>query len=257
MKKQTGLSQGIKIIIASILSFGMVFPVILMIISSFKPSKDVFDMRLLPRRITLEGYQKVLEQGFGRYFLNSLIVSLTVTVVALIFHAMAGYVLARVEFKGRQTVIMIPLFIMMKEFSWINTYAGLIIPAIPHAYGIFLFRQFFMTLPNDLEEAAAIDGCSAFGIFMRIYLPLSSPIIVTLAVAFFIANWNNYLWPLIVSQKKEMWVLQVALSNFVGRLDTPWNTVMASGVTSVLPVIIIFFFLQKRIVDGVKMSGIK
>ena len=271
MKQHTGLSQGIKIITASILSFGMVFPVILMIISSFKPSKDVFDMRLLPRRITLEGYQKVLEQGFGRYFLNSLIVSLTVTVVALIFHAMAGYVLARVEFKGRQTiflwilstlmvpfaVIMIPLFIMMKEFSWINTYAGLIIPAIPHAYGIFLFRQFFMTLPNDLEEAAAIDGCSAFGIFMRIYLPLSSPIIVTLAVAFFIANWNNYLWPLIVSQKKEMWVLQVALSNFVGRLDTPWNTVMASGVTSVLPVIIIFFFLQKRIVDGVKMSGIK
>lgn len=155
------------------------------------------------------------------------------------------------------SVIMIPLFVMMKQFGWLNTYAGIIIPAIPHAYGIFLFRQFFLTLPTELEEAAKMDGCSLFGIFVRIMLPLSKPICVTLAVAFFVANWNNYLWPLIVSQKQNMRVLQIALANFIGRSDTPWNAVMASGVLTVLPVIIIFFFLQNQLVEGIKMSGLK
>ena len=265
------VSQWIKIIVALILSAGMIFPIYLMFVSSIKYSRDVFDMRLIPEAVTFEGYQTVIAQNFGRYFLNSLIVSLTVTVVALIFHAMAGYALARLHFKGRHgvfiwilstlmipfSVIMIPLFIMMRQFGWISSYAGLIIPAIPHAYGIFLFRQFFRTLPKELEEAATIDGCSPFGIFVRIFLPLSKPITVTLAVAFFIANWNNYLWPMIVAQRREMWVLQVALSNYISRLDTPWNAVMASGVITVIPIIIIFFVLQKHLVEGIKMSGIK
>ena len=190
---------------------------------------------------------------------------------ALAFHAMSGYVLARIPFSGRNgvflgilstmmipfSVIMIPLFIMMKQFDWLNSYQGLILPAIPHAYGIFLFRQFFVTLPKDLDEAATIDGCTKFGIFTKIMLPLSKSICITLAVAFFIANWNNYLWPLIVTQKNNMWVLQIALANFIGRSDTPWNAIMASGVITVIPIILIFLFLQRYLVEGIKMSGLK
>ncbi len=260
-----------KIIFATFLTILMLFPIYMMFVSSIKPSNEVFDLKLIPQTVTMEGFQLTLDQNFMSYFLNSVFVSTTVTVCALAFHAMAGYALARLNFHGKNviflsilstlmipfSVIMIPLFILMKQFDWLNSFKGVIIPAIPHAYGIFLFRQFFLTLPKDLEEAATIDGCSLFGIFVRIMLPLSKPICVTLAVAFFIANWNNYLWPLIVTQNQDMWVLQIALANFIGRSDTPWNAIMASGVITVLPIIVIFFILQKQLVEGIKMSGLK
>lgn len=261
----------IKIIVAALIGISVVFPIYMMFISSFKLKADVFDMKIIPEIFTLDGYKTALDENFGRYFLNSFYIAATITVIALIFHAMSGYALARLNFAGKKvmflwiistlmipfSVIMIPLFILMKQFDWLNSYKGLIIPAIPHAYGIFLFRQFFITMPKDLEEAATIDGCSQFGIFVKIFLPLSKSISITLGVAFFIANWNNYLWPLIATQKQSMWVLQVALANFVGRSDTPWNAIMASGVITVIPIIIIFFVLQKHLVEGIKMSGLK
>ncbi len=261
----------IKIGIAVLIGIMMLFPIYMMFISSVKPKANVFDMRIIPNIVTLDGYKTALDENFGRYFLNSLFISTVVTLVALVFHAMSGYALARLKFAGRDaiflwilstlmipfSVIMIPLFILMKQFDWLNSFKGIIIPAIPHAYGIFLFRQFFKTMPNDLQEAATIDGCSAFGVFVRVFLPLSKSISITLGVAFFIANWNNYLWPLIVTQNKKMWVLQVALANFIGRNDTPWNAIMASGVLTVIPIIIIFFVLQKNLVEGIKMTGIK
>lgn len=270
LKKKINLYY-IKIISAVVLGFILLFPIYMMLVSSLKTRADVFDMKIIPNAITPEGYTLAIEEDFGRYFLNSLFISTTVTLVALLFHAMAGYALARLKFAGKNaiflwilstlmipfSVIMIPLFILVKQFDWLNTFRGVIIPAIPHAYGIFLFRQFFLTIPKDLEEAATIDGCSYFGIFAKIFVPLSKSISITLAVAFFIANWNNYLWPLIVSQKQEMWVLQVALANFIGRNDTPWNAIMASGVMTVVPTIFIFFVLQKYLVEGIKMSGIK
>jgi len=261
----------VKLFAAIAVGFCILFPIYLLIVSSLKPVEHVFDMRLIPREITFEGYTLALNESFGRYFLNSVIVATAVTIVALIFHAMAGYSLARLKFTGKKvvfalilstmmvpfSVLMIPLFILVKELGWLNTYAGIIIPAIPHAYGIFLFRQFFLTMPNDLQEAASIDGCTKFGIFVKIFLPLSKPITITLAVAFFIANWNNYLWPLLIAQKQEMWVLQVAIANFIGRTDTPWNAVLAAGVITVLPTMVMFFVLQKYLVEGIKMSGIK
>ncbi|EMS73438.1 carbohydrate ABC transporter permease [Ruminiclostridium cellobioparum] len=260
-----------KVVIAAILGIMVVFPIYMMFISSVKPKSDVFDMKIIPGTFTMDGYTTALNENFGRYFSNSLFVSTVVTLVALVFHAMSGYALARLDFVGKKgmflwiistlmipfSVITIPLFILMKQFDWLNSFKGIIIPAIPHAYGIFLYRQFFITMPDDLEEAATIDGCSYLGIFTKIFLPLSKSISVTLGVAFFIANWNNYLWPLIVTQKQSMWVLQVALANFVGRSDTPWNAIMASGVITVIPIIIIFFALQKHLVEGIKMSGLK
>ncbi len=261
----------IKIVFAVMLGVLLLLPIYSMVISSIKPTAQVYDLKLLPKTISFEGYKYALQDDFIRSFLNSLFISSTVTIVALIFHSMAGYTLARVDFVGKKlvflwilstlmvpfSVIMIPLFIMVKEFGWLNTYQGIIIPAIPHAYGIFLFRQFFLTVPKDLAEAATIDGCSNFGIFSKIYLPLSKSISITLAVAFFIANWNNYLWPLIVAQKDNMWVLQVAISNFIGRNGARWDAVMAAGVIAIIPTIIMFFALQKYLVEGIKMSGIK
>ena len=270
-KRKQQTVSAVKIIIAFLIIVIVLFPIYLMFVSSVKPKSEVFDMQLIPQTFTMDGYQKALDENLAQYFLNSLFVSATVTLAALAFHAMAGYVLARIPFSGRNgvflgilstmmipfSVIMIPLFIMMKQFDWLNSYQGLILPAIPHAYGIFLFRQFFVTLPKDLDEAATIDGCTKFGIFAKIMLPLSKSICITLAVAFFIANWNNYLWPLIVTQKNNMWVLQIALANFIGRADTPWNAIMASGVITVIPIILIFLFLQRYLVEGIKMSGLK
>lgn len=261
----------VKLAFASLLALCMLLPVYLMVINSFKPLADVFDGRLIPLRTSMDGYELVAEHHFHIYFLNSLFVSSTVTLVALLFHSMAGYGLARLEFAGRRfvflwilstlmipfSVIMIPLFILVKQMGMLNSYAGMIIPAIPHAYGIFLFRQFFLTIPKELEEAADIDGCTPFGTYLRIFLPLSKSISITLAVAFFIANWNSYIWPLVVNQHQSKWVLQVAIADFIGRNDSPWNAIMAAGVIAVLPTIVLFFVLQKYLVEGVKMSGLK
>jgi multiple sugar transport system permease protein len=261
----------VKVAFAGVLAFCMLVPVYIMVINSFKPVADVFDGRLIPLRTSLDGYRQVAEHNFHIYFFNSLFVSLTVTVVALLFHSMAGYALARLDFPGRRavflcilstlmipfSVIMIPLFILVKRMGMLNSYAGIIIPAIPHAYGIFLFRQFFLTIPKDLEEAAEIDGCAPFGTYMRIFLPLSKSIAITLAVAFFIANWNSYIWPLVVNHDQRKWVLQVAIADFIGRNDSPWNAIMAAGVIAVLPTIVLFFVLQRYLVEGVKMSGLK
>lgn len=263
--------KSLKAILAIILGVVFVFPIIILVISSFKPNSEVFALSLIPSRFTFEGYRFALQENLWRYFLNSMIIASTVTVVALIFHAMAGYALARINFRGNKfafnailstlmipfSVILIPLFILVKEFNWLNTFYGVIIPAIPHAYGIFLFKQFYETIPEELMEAAKIDGCKPHQIFLKIFVPLSKPITITLAVAFFIANWNNYLWPLIVNQERDMWVIQVKIASFIGRSDTPWNAILASGVITILPIMIMFFFLQKYLVEGIKMSGIK
>lgn len=271
MNIKNKLSYWIKIIFGLIIGIAFLLPIYIMVSSALKPVTDVFDLKLIPKNITLDGYQYAMAQKFLKYFLNSFFISTVVTVVALTFHAMSGYALARLNFKGKRfvflwvistlmipfSVIMIPLFIMVKELNWLNTFKGVIIPAIPNAYGIFLFRQYYLTMPKELEEAATIDGCSNFQIFTKIFLPLSKPISITLGVAFFIANWNNYLWPLIVNQNQDKWVLQVAISSFIGRNDTPWNAVLAAGSIAVIPTIIIFFVLQRYLVEGIKMNGLK
>lgn len=262
------------IFLASAIAIVIVFPVYLLIISSFKESQDVFNMNLFPSlsTLTLENYKTVFtEENFGGNIFNSFYVATIVTVVALLFHAMSGYALARLNFRGRKviftwiistlmipfSVIMIPLFIIIKNMGLINNLWGIIIPMIPNAYGIFLFHQFFLGIPKELEESAKIDGASYFGVFWRIVLPLSKPIAVTLAVAFFLANWNNYLWPLIVAQDRELWLVQIAIANFKSAQAVEWNLVLAASCVSALPIIILFFVFQKHITEGVKTSGIK
>lgn len=260
--------------LALIIAIALIFPIYTMVISSFKAQTDIFKMELFPHISTLswDNYKQVMqEENFGLYVGNSFFVSTIVTVAALIFHAMCAYSLARLEFPGRKivfgwivstlmvpfSVIMIPLFIIVNKMGLINNLWGVIIPMIPNAYGIFLFRQFFLGIPRELEESARIDGASIFGTFVRIVLPLAKPITVTLAVSFFLANWNNYLWPLIVAQDRKIWLLQIAIASFKSERAVAWNLVMAASCIAALPTIILFFIFQRYIADGIKTSGIK
>jgi multiple sugar transport system permease protein len=268
------LSQVIRVCVAILVSLIILLPIYIMVLSSFKPLNRVFDLKLLPNpaTLTIDNYLQVfVSENFLRYIGNSMFVAVTVTVVALFFHATAGYALARLRFPGRQViflwmlstlmvpfaVIMIPLFIIVRTLGLTNSLWGIILPMIPHAYGIFLFRQFYLGLPRELEESAMMDGLSHYGIFFRIVAPLSTSIAVTLAVAFFVANWNNYLWPLIVTHKRSLWVIQIAIANFRGERSVAWNLVLAASCVTIVPTILIFFVFQRYLVEGIKMSGIK
>ncbi|GFP22339.1 multiple sugar transport system permease protein, partial [Candidatus Hakubella thermalkaliphila] len=186
-------------------------------------------------------------------------------------HAMAGYALARLRFPGRKVIfigilstlmipfytIMIPLVLLVKALGWIDTYWALIVPAIPHAFGIFWLRQFFLGVPRELEDAARIDGASRIGVFFHIALPLARPILAALAVFFFLANWDAFLWPLIATSSQKMRVVQVGIQSFAGEQGSAWNLIMAASTVAILPTLILFFSLQRFIVRSVKMSGLK
>ncbi len=250
----------------------LIFPIYFLFLGSFRPENNVFDTSLFLLHFNFSNYTEALDTGILRSILNSLIVSVTVTIVAMLFHAMAGYSLARFDFPGKKqifsliisslmvpfTIIMIPLYMVTKNLGMANSYMGLIVPMLFNAYGIFLFRQFYLNFPDELEEAAYIEGSSFAGTFFKIALPLSKPVILPLTIGFFTANWNNYLWPLIINQKEELWVVQVALAHIVGGgYETPWNVVLAAAVLGAVPTFLLFFSLQRFFVEGIKMSGIK
>jgi multiple sugar transport system permease protein len=153
--------------------------------------------------------------------------------------------------------ILIPLVLLVKWLGWLNTYWALIVPAIPHAFGIFWMRQFFLGMPAELEEAARVDGASRVRVFFAIALPLARPIMAALAVFFFLANWDAFLWPLVAANKEEMRVVQVGISSFVGEHGSAWNLIMAGSTIAILPTLILFFSLQRFIVRSVKMTGLK
>ena len=227
---------------------------------------------LIPNPIRWVNYVDVFRQvPFARYMLNSFFVSTAVTLVALLFHSMAAYSLARLNYPGRDvifvailatlmvpfTVILVPLFIIVDAFGWVDTYKALIIPMIPHAFGIFLLRQFYLGLPRDLEEAAIVDGASLVQVYTRVVLPLSRPILAALGIFFFLANWNNFLWPLVVTQSQDKWVIQLGIQQFTGEHASQFNLIMAASTVAALPTLILFFALQRRLVEGIKLTGLK
>jgi multiple sugar transport system permease protein len=215
-----------------------------------------------------DGFEQV---PFARYLLNSAIVATVVTVVALLFHSMAAYSLARLRYPGRNvifvailstlmvpfTVIVVPLFIIVDWLGWVDTYWGLIVPMIPHAFGIFLLRQFYLSLPRELEEAAIVDGASLMRVYWSIVLPLSRPILAALGIFFFLANWNNFLWPLVVTQDQSLWVVQLGIQQFTGEHGSQYQLIMAASTLAALPTLLLFFVLQKRLVEGIKLTGLK
>ena len=186
--------------------------------------------------------------------------------------SLAGYAFSRLNFVGRDkiffaylatmmipgAVVIIPVFILMRYFGWIDSYKALIIPAMFTAYGTFMLRQFFMTLPKDLEDAAKIDGCGYMGIFLRIILPLSKPALATLTVFTFIGNWQSLLWPLLVTNSIEMFTVPIGLSYFESQYYlVNWTLLMAASTMAIIPIVAVFIFAQKFFIQGIKLEGIK
>lgn len=250
------------------------FPFLWMVVGSLKTAAEVsqYPPSFLPEEVAWRNYVEVFTSvPFLRFIFNSFIVASTVTLVSLLFHAMAAYSLARLHYPGRNlffvgivmtlmvpfSVTLIPTFILVRSLGWLDTYAALIVPSIFNAFGIFLLRQFYLGIPVELEEAALLDGDTPAGIFFHIALPLSRPILATLAVFFFLYNWNNYLWPLIVTKSQDMQVIQVAIAAFAGEHSTQWQLIMAGSTVAAIPGLLLYLFFQRYLIEGVKLSGLK
>ncbi len=259
-------------ILGIVLGLATIFPLAWMVTGSFKTAAEVNGAALLPSEPTLDNYAYVFTQvPFLRYMLNSLVVSATVTVLALWFHSMAAYALARLKFKGRDTifliifstllvslpVVLIPTFVVVRSLGLLDSYAGLIVPAIFNAFGIFLLRQFYVSLPAELEEAALVDGASYWRIYRSVILPLSKPILSALAVFFFLANWNSFVWPLTITSDPDLRVVQLGIATFQQQYVGDWNYVLAAATVAALPTLLIFFFFQRQIVESIKNAGFK
>jgi multiple sugar transport system permease protein len=249
-------------------------PLLWMVSSALKTRSEVLanPPSALPDSPQWANFSDVFDQvPFARYLLNSALVATVVTIVALLFHSMAAYSLARLRYPGRNvifvailstlmvpfTVIVVPLFIIVDWLGWVDTYWGLIVPMIPHAFGIFLLRQFYLSLPRELEEAAIVDGASLMRVYWSIVLPLSRPILAALGIFFFLANWNNFLWPLVVTQSQDLWVVQLGIQQFTGEHGSQYQLIMAASTLAALPTLLLFFVLQTRLVEGIKLTGLK
>lgn len=271
-RRQVGVVRIVWMLVALVLGLTTIFPLFWMISIAFKPAAEVFRPGILPVAPTGANFLYVFtEVPFLKYLGNTFFVSSVITVVALFFHTMAGYALARLRFPGRETifilifstflvslpVIIVPLFVLVRAMGMLNTYAGIIVPSIFNAFGIFLLRQYYLSLPRELEEAARIDGAGYWRIYWSVVLPLSRPILASLAILFFLANWNAFLWPLTVASDQNLWVVQVGIANFRSQYSTSWNYIMAASTIVALPMLILFVIFQRQIMDSIKTSGLK
>ncbi|MBB4187236.1 carbohydrate ABC transporter permease [Sinorhizobium terangae] len=271
-RSQVTLVRGVWMLVTASLAFMTLFPLFWMVSIAFKPAAESFSSNLIPQSPTLDNFIYVLTAvPFIRYMTNSFLVSAAVTIVALFFHTMAGYALARLRFPGREVlflsifstflvslpVIIVPLFVIVKAMGMLNSYAGLIIPAIFNAFGIFLLRQYYLSLPKEIEEAARIDGAGYWRIYWSVILPLSRPIMSALAILFFLANWNSFLWPLTITSDPNLWVVQLGIANFKSQYSASWNYMMAAATIVAIPTLILFVIFQRQIMDSLKTSGLK
>jgi multiple sugar transport system permease protein len=252
----------------------MLLPFAWMLLSSFKEADEVFtyDMTWLPSTLTLSGYYRALtEQPFLRYGLNSLFVSFLITVAQLTTSALAGYAFARLDFPGRKLVFtvylaammipsqatIIPSYVLVRKMGLLDTYAGLTLPFLAGPFGAFMMRQFFLPMPEALEEAAIVDGCTRFQVLRKVVLPLSKPALSSLALFVFMGAWNDFMWPLIIINRESMRTLQVGLSLMRADLYPDWPMMMTASVMATLPVILAFWSAQKRFIQSLAFTGVK
>jgi len=274
MNKKIEIFFGYTILIFG--AFTMLMPFLWMLLTSFMHNSEIFSYppTLIPDHITFSNYHNVAKSiPITKYFINSSFIAIMTTIGQVIFSAMAAYAFARLKFKYREPLFLVflatmmippqvnivPLFFIMREFHWIDTFYALIIPGLFGGFGIFLMRQWFKTLPAELEDAAKIDGCNPFMTFWKVALPLALPAVATLAIFTFISSWNSFMWPLIVTNSESMRTLPVGLAVFKGsfRETTEWGQLMACAVISVLPVIGVFLLGQKYFIKGILMGGVK
>ncbi len=263
-------------IIAWLLLFGggllMVTPLAFMFATSLKDSSEIYDLAFFPAHPTLANYVTVLSDGrFLRWFANSFGIAVAVTLSNVFFDSLVGYTLAKFQFRGRYLVfiailstlmiptemLVIPWYVMAKNFGWLDSYWGIMFPGMMTAFGTFLMKQFFETVPNDFLEAARIDGLNEFAIFWRIAMPLVTPALSALAIFTFLSNWTAFIWPLIVTTSKELYTLPVGLTSFAVESQVQWELIMTGAALATLPTLTVFLLLQRYIVRGVVLAGLK
>ncbi|MBD2036312.1 carbohydrate ABC transporter permease [Leptolyngbya sp. FACHB-321] len=241
--------------------------------TSFKSLAEISagGLSLLPKNFTLANYQTIFVQEplFGRWLMNSAIVAVCITLLNLLFNSMAGYALARIQFPGNQVwfflilailmvpgqVTLLPKFLILKSFGWLNTYQGLIVPSAVNATFIFMMRQFFLNFPKELEEAAALDGLGRFGTFFQIVLPLAKPALAAQTIFVFMGSWNEFLMPLVILSDPEMFTLPLGLNAFKGQYVSYWNYIMAASMIFTLPALAVYAFFNRYFIQGVAFTG--
>ena len=249
-------------------------PMLWMLSASLMPAGEAstFPPHFLPSRVTLEHYTALFTRlNLGRYLLNSAFIAIVVTTASLAVNSMAGYAFAKLRFRGRDRlfrglsaglvlpvqVSMLPLFLLLKNLGLINTYWGVIIPGLASIFGIFLVRQYALSIPDEMLDAARVDGASEFRIFWSIVVPGILPILATLAIWTFLATWNDFMWPLIVLSDESHYTLPVALANLSGEHVQDTELMMAGSVITVIPVLLVFLFLQRYYIQGVMAGSVK
>jgi len=275
MKARTLLGDLGAYLILGAVSISMLIPFGWMVIASLRGKSEFFREveALLPTGPHWENYLSAWTTvPFGSFFWNSVVVAVAVTAGQLLTSSLAAYAFARLKFRGRDPlfilylstmmapaqITLIPLFIMMVQFRWIDSYAALIVPSLASAYGCFLLRQFFLTIPGELEDAARIDGASHWGIYGRIMLPLSKPALAAFGVIAFLGSWNSFVWPLIVINRPSMKTLPIGLQSLQGFYgDANWAVLMAGAVIAAAPMLLLFLFAQRFFIEGITLTGLK
>ena len=253
-------------------SLFMLLPFIWMISTSLKQASEVFTFppQWIPSELNWSNYTRALTaMPFGRFYINSFVVALSVTVVTIVTSSLAAFAFARLRFRGRDTlflvylatlmipftVLLIPNFILVRYLGWYDNYAALIFPPAFSAFATFLLRQYFRGIPMELDAAARIDGATSFRIWWQIIMPNSGPAIAALAIFVFLGNWNEFLWPLVVTNSESMRTIPVGLNAFQGQFGVRWELLMAAAVVAMLPVMIVFMLAQNWFIKGITMTG--
>lgn len=269
-----GMSRPAQVALHAVLIAGsviMVAPFAVMLVVSLVPTEAFMARRFQLAEMSLDNYVQVFKAvPFSRYYLNSILVAVSVTVGQVLISSLAAFAFARLRFKGREAlfllylatlmipfpVTLIPNFLIINRLGWYNTYPALIVPGLFSAFSTFLLRQYYRTIPVELDEAARMDGASSLRIWWQIIVPLSGPVLATLAIFVFQSTWNEFLWPLVVTTTEDMRTIPVGLSYFVGQYSTAWGLLMAGSVIAVLPILAIYIVAQKWFVQGIALSGL-
>lgn len=258
----------------AVLTLLFLAPIVWVVFSSFKNGSELFAWppSLFPQNPTLENYSLAFSKGdFGVFFGNSAFVAIVSTLLTVVINIMAGYAFAKYQFPGRDIifvlfiatlmlpleVIMIPIFQVVKAFGMYNSLWGIIIPPAATPTGVFLARQFFLSIPNELLEAARIDGAAERRIFISLIIPIAKPVMSVLAIFAFMWRWNDFMWPLLVIRDMDKYTVQLALSSFNGQFSVDWNSLLAMTVVGMIPVLVVFLIFQKQFVKGMVVSGMK
>lgn len=272
--KFSGLRPG-RIVTWTVLLIGgliMVTPLLYMFSTSLKSASQVYDLRLIPANPSFDNYIEVLSDGrFMRWFLNSTSVAVAVTLSNVFFDSLVGYTLAKFRFRGRYFIflailstlmiptemLVIPWYLMSSQLGWLDSYWGIMFPGMMTAFGTFLMKQFFETVPDDFLEAARIDGLNEFQIWWKVAMPLVTPALSALAIFTFLGNWTAFFWPLIVTTSRDLYTLPVGLSSFAVEQSIQWEMIMTGAALATIPTLLVFLVLQRYIVRGVMLAGLK